>query len=106
MLQVLKKQFNINRATIEREIEKMNKQKYLSMHEQKVWTDDKGRFYTYLKSGKERRLISSCSREGIEDKIVSHYQEKAESPSFEDVFYEWHNDRLKYNEISKGSTIF
>lgn len=103
MLQVLKKQFNIDRTTIEREIEEMNKQKYLSMHEQKIWTDSTGRFYTYLKSDKGRRLISSCSQDGLENKIVSHYQDKVESPTFEDVFYEWHNDRLKYKEISKGT---
>lgn len=93
----------IDRTTIERDVENMNKQKYLSMHDSKIWSDDKGRFYTYLKSDKGRRLVSSNSQEGIESKIVSHYQEKVESPTFEDVFYEWHNERLKYNEISNGT---
>ena len=93
----------IDISTIEREIEMQNRKKYLDMHDQKIWQGCDGRWYTYLKPQSKRRLISASSLEDLEDKIVCHYQEKVESPTIEDVFYEWHNERLKYKEISKGT---
>lgn len=93
----------INRSTIEHEIEMANRQKYLDMHEFKLWQGSDNRWYTYLKAESGRRLISASSLDDLEDKIVCHYQEKIESPTLEDVFIEWQTERLKYNEISKGT---
>ena len=93
----------IDRTGIEAKIEMANRQKYLEMHKSKIWSDSSGRWFTYLKSDKGRRLISSNSRDEIENKIICHYQDETETPTFEAVFYEWHNERLKFNEISKGT---
>lgn len=93
----------IDLTIVEAKVEQMQKQKYLEMHTQKIWQTTDGRWKTYLKSNDERRLVSSNSETELQDKIVKHYQSKVESPSFEDVFNEWHNERLKYKEISKGT---
>ena len=93
----------LDRTTIERKIEMANKQKYLEMHDAKIWQGKDGRWITYVDTPSGRRQISSSSEDGLQDKIVSHYQEDAENPTLEKVFYEWQNERLKYNEISKGT---
>lgn len=93
----------IDLSDIVTKIEMVNRQKFLAMHESKVWQNENGRWFTYLKSKNGRRLVSASSKEDMEDKIISHYQEKSESPTFEDVFREWQDERLKYKEISKGT---
>lgn len=93
----------IDRTTIENQIEMMQREKYLEMHDQDIWQAQDGRWKTYLKSKEGRRLVTSTTQQGLQDKIVSHYKEKVESPTLEKVFYEWHNGRLEYNEISKGT---
>lgn len=93
----------IVRTTIEKQIEEMQRKEYLQMHNQKIWKAEDGRYKTYLECKDGRRLITSSSEEGIQNKIINHYKEKVESPTLEDVFNEWHNERLKYNEISKGT---
>lgn len=93
----------IDRTTIEHKIEMANKQKYLEMHNAKIWQGKDGRWITYVDTPSGRRQISSSSERGLQDKIVSHYQEDAENPTFNKVFYEWQDERLKYNEISKGT---
>ena len=93
----------IDLTIVEAEIERMQRQKYLEMHTQEIWQTDKGRWKTYLKTQDGRRLISASSKDELEDKIICHYQEKVESPTFEDVFKEWQSERVQYNEISKST---
>lgn len=93
----------IDITTIENQIEEMQRKEFLAMHDQTIWKAEDGRYKTYLNGKNGRRLITSNSEKGLQDKIVSHYKEQVESPTLDDVFNEWHNERLKYNEISKGT---
>lgn len=93
----------IDLSTIELSIEMVNRQKYLELHDSKLWQGADGRWVTYISTSDGRRQISSNSKENLEDKIVGYYREKIESPTLEDVFNEWQDERLKYNEISKGT---
>ncbi len=93
----------IDLSTIELSIEMVNRQKYLELHNSKLWQGADGRWVTYISTSDGRRQISSNSKENLEDKIVGYYREKIESPTLEDVFNEWQDERLKYNEISKGT---
>ena len=93
----------IDLTIVESELERLQKQKYLEMHTQRIWLSDKGRWKTYLKTKEGRRLLSALTKEELEDKIANHYKEKVDSPTFEEVFMEWQRNRLKYNEISKGT---
>ena len=90
-------------TTVEQRMYEMNRQKYLDSHNSAVWQGNNGKWYTYLDTPRGRRQITSSSKQGLEDKIVSHYQEKAETPTIEEVFYQWVDERIKYNEISKGT---
>lgn len=90
-------------TTVEQRMYEMNRQKYLDSHSSAIWQGNNGKWYTYLDTPSGRRQITSSSKEGLEDKIVSHYQEKAETPTIEEVFYQWVDERIKYNEISKGT---
>ena len=93
----------IDVTIIEQAVEMANREKYLKMHDFRIWQGSNGRWMTYISTPSGRRQISSCSKEGLDNKIIKHYQEKIESPTFESVFNEWQEERLKYNEISKGT---
>ena len=93
----------IDLSTIELSIEMVNRQTYLELHASKLWQGADGRWVTYISTSNGRRQISSNSKENLENKIVGYYREKIESPTLEDVFNEWQDERIKYNEISKGT---
>lgn len=79
------------------------REEYLQKHDAKIWQSNKGRWYTYLKAEDGRRQITASSLKELEDKIVNHYKEIENDPVLDAVFYEWLTDRLKFNEISKGT---
>ena len=93
----------IDLTTVEQRIEAMNKQKYLDMHGFKIWQGSNGKWYTYLNTPSGRRQIVSSSEEGLQTKIVNYYQEKVEAPTLNEVFQQWVDERLSFNEISKGT---
>lgn len=93
----------IDLTTIETATSDMQRRKYLEMHNQQIWQSGDGRWRTYLKFDDGRKMITASSREKLEEKIVAHYQEKIESPTFDEVFNEWQNERMKYNEISMST---
>lgn len=87
----------------EQKMNEMNRQKYLDSHNSAVWQGVNGRWFAYLNTPSGRRQISSSSKESLEDKIIDYYQEKAESPTLEQAFNQWVEERVEYNEISKGT---
>lgn len=87
----------------EHKMNEMNRQKYLDSHNSAVWQGANGRWFTYLNTPSGRRQVSSNSKESLEDKIIDHYQERAESPTLEQAFNQWVDERISYNEISKGT---
>lgn len=79
------------------------REEILKKHEYRVWQGKNGRWYTYLNAKNGRRQISTSSLEKLEDRIVNHYTDLESEPTLEIVFYEWLSERLKFNEISKGT---
>lgn len=79
------------------------REEILKRHEYRVWKGKNGRWYTYLNAKNERRQISASSLEKLEDRIVNHYSDLENEPTLDAVFYEWLAERLKFNEISKGT---
>ena len=93
----------IDVTTIATAIEMKKREEYLQNHDAKIWQSNKGRWYTYLITEDGRRQITASSLKDLEDKIVNHYKEIENDPTLDMVFYEWLADRLKFNEISKGT---
>lgn len=87
--------------TIQKQIEMNERNKFLEMHQSKIWQSTDGKWYTYVDdpSKADRRLIKRSTKKALEDAIVNAYKEIEEEPTIEVVFNEWLNRKLKYNEI-------
>lgn len=87
----------------EHKMNEMNRQKYLDSHNSTVWQGSNGKYYTYVETPSGRRQITSTSREKMDERLIQFYQKQAETPTLEQVFCEWMDERLKFNEISNGT---
>ena len=89
---------------IQMQIEMNERNKYLKMHDNKIWQATDGRWKTHLpddmaKDG--RRLIKARDRQTLDDKIIEYYKAVENEPYIDIVFNEWNNQRLQYGEIEK-----
>lgn len=87
------------------QIEKMKNEKYLNMHNHKVWQGNNGKWYTYLDDDSKRgySLKVRNEKEDVEKLICRYYRDKEDDPYIDEVFHDWNNQRLQYGEISKQS---
>lgn len=105
MLKYLLENNKIDIVDTQMQIEKMKKEKYLDMHNHKVWQGSNGKWFTYLDDDSKRgySLKVRNTKEDVEAEICKYYQDKEDDPYIEEVFHEWNNQRLQYGEISKQS---
>lgn len=74
----------------------------LSKHPYKIYQGKDGRWYTYLPGDDTRRkLIKRNSKKDIEDKVISYWKKETENPTVKELFYEWINQKLEYQDICK-----
>lgn len=98
----------IDLATIESEIEDMERESILKMHTNNVWQGKNGKWYTYLGNGGDRKLLKRNTLEEIENVIIDTYSEEFYRNSddnicVEDIFIEWINAKLEIREICRGT---
>ena len=89
---------------IQQQIEMNEREKYLKMHENKVWQASDGKWKTHLPDNMAcdgRRMIKAKDRKALDDKIIKHYKALENEPYIDMVFNEWNNQRLSYGEIEK-----
>ena len=80
------------------------KKKYLDQHSQAIWQDADGAWNTHIKDKDGKRLLRKRkTRKELEDVLVAHYKEQEETIRIADVFQMWIDEKLKFNEIQKGS---
>lgn len=91
-------------AIIEAQVKEMEKNKYISMHENKVWQGNDGKWYTYfhdLSARNGRRLVKKVNKSDLMAAIVEHYKVEEEQPTFDYVYSLWIESKLEYGEITK-----
>ena len=90
-------------ATLKQQIEEMERQEILAQHPYNI-TKAANYYSTYFPSidGK-RQYRRRRTRKEIEDLIVEYYKDKMQEIYLKDVFYEWINQKLEYNEIQRAS---
>lgn len=94
----------VNIRTLEQGIAMRIRQKYLEQHEYKVWQGKDGKWYTYVPCKDKRRLIKKNTKSALEDAIVDFYEQMDDgNPTFARAFYLWIENKMKYNEICKGT---
>lgn len=98
----------INIAEAQMQIEKMKNEKYLEMHNHRIWQGANGNWNTYLDDETSPRgyvLKVRKTQEDIEKLVIKFYKDKEEEPYLEAVFMEWNKERLAYGEISNQSYV-
>ena len=91
-------------ATLEAQVKEMEKNKYVSMHEKKIWQGKDGKWYTYLPDASAsggRRLVKKARKDDIMAAIVEHYKIEEEQPTFDNVHSLWIEEKLEFGEITK-----
>ena len=93
----------IDITTLQATIEMAEKQKFLAMHDQRIWQGAQDYWYTYLFIDEKRKVIKKKNRQNLEEYIISHYRAMAENPTVKEVFYQWLNEKYELQEIKKGT---
>lgn len=102
LLQVIEKQFNIDRTTTLELFMANKRREILKKHPCRVWQGTtNGMWYTYipLENG-ERRLVKKSTRQKIEDVIIEYYKDE---PSVNEIFNRWIDEKIKFGEISEST---
>ena len=85
------------------QVNDMQNNKYLKKHNYAIWQNKDGKHVTeILTKGGKRKQISSVTREGLEKKIIDYYKSLDDSPTSEDTFNKWINEKLD-TDIAKGT---
>lgn len=93
----------VNPNDIQHKIEMKQREKYLELHNHKIWKNEKsGKWFTYLDDDSKRgySLKVRSSKKEVENLVVDYYKKKEEDPYIESVFYMWIDQKLEYGEIS------
>lgn len=91
--------------TIQKQIEDMEKDKYLKMHPFSIWEGKTDKlWHTYLPDEEGGRIPKKRkNKEEIEKLVVEYWKDKEMNPTVEDVFLEWVEDKLRLHDISKST---
>lgn len=96
----------IDTSFITEQIKMQRKVKILKNHPYEIYQGKDGKWYTYVKSDDGRKKIKAVSREKIEDKLFSLYEEKEKEEkkkeiiTVEEIFQKWIDWKLDNREIS------
>lgn len=83
----------IDKDTLEEQIAVKVREKYLAMHNYKIWQGSDGYWRTYLPTGSSgRKLVRKTKKDTLEDTIIEFYKGQ-KSISFKECYFEW-LDRL------------
>lgn len=96
----------ISMSYIQEQVEMATRKELLEMHPYSIWQGKDSKWRTYIPDPKKkdgRRLIKKVNREDIEDEIVEFWREELESPTLEEIFYEWLKEKRELEDIAKGT---
>lgn len=92
----------IDMSYIQDQILMKKREEYLKRHNRKIWQGTNGKWYTYLSDENGKNVLKKRStKSDIDELVINYYKAIDEAPTFESVFYQWINSKIKYNEISK-----
>ena len=88
----------IDMSSIEQQCNMIKRREILE--QQKIWQGKNGRWYTYLPGDDgKRRQVSKKNRSDLEDCIVDFWIDKAVNPTVKEIFEEWVERKVRYNDI-------
>lgn len=94
----------IDPALVQERIEMHKRSELLFNHPYEIYQGSDGNWYTYLPDESNgRKKVKRKTKEDVENRVIEYWREKEENPTVESIFREWVEDKLKYEEISKGT---
>lgn len=96
----------INLPDIEKQVDMNNREKYLTMHDHKIWQATDGKWCTYLtdpNKHKKRGLCKRKTKEEVEEAIIEYWKQKECNPTIKEIFEEWNTRRLEMGKIKAVS---
>lgn len=93
----------IDLSSVQEEMEKKNREYYLSLHPYSIWEGKNGKWYTRFQKEGGRVLKKRNSEADIKDLIVEHYKSQQEEPTIKSIFDNWVTEKLELKEIGKGT---
>ena len=93
----------IDITTLQANMIMAEKQKFLEMHDQRIWQGAGGYWYTYMLIDGKRKVVKKKNKKDIDDYIIAYYKDKADDPTVKDMFYLWLNEKIEMQEIKKGT---
>lgn len=92
----------IDTALVQEKIEMQKREELLKKHPYTIWEDKNGAWHTYLPDKNNGRIHKKRkSKKDLENLIVDFWKEETENPTVKDIFYQWIDEKIEYNEISK-----
>lgn len=93
----------LDTALVQEKIEMQKRKEVLDKHPYKIYQGKDGNWYTYLPQEDSRKKIKANSKQKVEDKVCSFWEEIENNPSVEEVFNYWISEKLSRNEISRAT---
>ena len=94
----------IDTKLVQEQVEMQKRKELLEKHPYKIYEGKDGNWYSYLPDKENgRKKIKSISQEKLESKVIEYWKEQETNPTIYDVFYEWLDRKLKFNEISNAT---
>ena len=96
----------LNEQALKEKMETKLREKYLSLHDGKIWFAPKEKYWrTWIRKEGKRIPLRAKTREELEEKIIKFYQENVYSPTVEEMFFEYNDERLSEGIISEASHL-
>ena len=94
----------INLQDVQSEVEMRERKRFLEQHPYEIWQGKDGYWRTYLPHEEKGRILKKKKeKRDIENVVIDYYRQEELNPVFKDVFYQWLDEKLKYEEICKGT---
>lgn len=96
----------INVSYVQEQMEMNKRKELLEKHPHKIWEGKDGKWYTYLPDDEKGRVLKKRNSEKeIEDIIIEYWEQKAENPTFGEIFNEWNDRRLELKKIAESTHL-
>lgn len=98
----------VDMEAVKAKMEMKNRQELLEQHPYKISQGKDGNWRTYLPDKSKadgRRQIKRNTREAVEDIVVAYLRSEIDSPTIEEVFTNWNNQRFERGSISAGTQL-
>ena len=96
----------INVSYVQEQMEMNKRKELLEKHPYKIWEGKDGKWYTYLPDDEKGRVLKKRNSEKeIEDIIIEYLEQKAENPTFGEIFNEWNDRRLELKKIAESTHL-